>query len=373
MERSIFNDSSDERVKMAEIITLDWTVQHWIDMDNMFNHIQTHAQNTILVNFSALQTHEEKLSEQYKTTKTVSSRLKGYMHSGEDFFPNTKYPLIMIQDPDLEGDFTVQNALIESIAAESPQTFFIMIQTTKDLGCIQNSDNIYYIFLPKIVLKQNTLYKTNCVGEVASLVFFGELRFRGIFSHLWSNFHYNELENLNDRHFADIVQESLVSPFYLSPKISKNAIFMGFGYEEYKPQIVKRKLSPVRRKRLAVPSKSLKLKPTITSPPSPPRKPTITRPPSPPARKSTITELPSSPMRDSLISRLSPQQKSKVSLSLLGKKEPENTKIKEKGKAIVGKKTIVNPKTGRKIVVGGSTYLRLLEKGVIDEALEDTP
>ena len=382
MEESIFNDSSDERVKMAEIITLDWIGQHWAQIENMFENIRSRAENTVLVNYSTLQAHQEKLSEVYKTTKNTFARLRGYTYHSEDFFPNTKYPLTMIHDPDLECSSTQENTLMDSIVAESPKTCFIVIQTTKDLGSLHNFGNLYWIYLPKIVLKQDTLYKTNCVGEVASLILFGELRFRGIYSHLWSNFHYNELENLSNRRFAHIVRENIVSPFYLSPKISKDAIFMGLRFEEYKPQMTKRKISPVRRKRIAVPSKTLKAKPNITRPPSPPRKPKITRPPSPERKSSS----PPSPVgkeaeEKEKVEKVKMEEKeasveeASVEESVEADKEETIEEEKQENPAFSAeskklsdaKKTIINPRTGRKVVVGGATYLSLVEKGIIED------
>lgn len=373
MEESIFNDSSDERVKMAEIITLDWIGQHWEQIEDMFENVRNCKQNTILVNFSTLKTHEEKISESYKTIKNTFSRLRGFTHHSEDFLPNVKCPLIMIQDPDLNEPDTQESGLIDSFIAESLETCFIIIQTTKDVGKISKFGHNYWISLPKVVLKQDTLYKTNCVGEVASLIFFGELRYRGIFSHMWSTFHYNEIENLSNRRFAHIVRESLVSPFYLSPTISEDAVFMGFGYEEYKPQIVKRKLSPVRRKRLNVPTKTLKSKPTITRPPSPPRKPTITRPPSPPRKPKRVVpenEKSSPPEGEDL--GISPSELSDTEDSEIESKPESSFELEEESVPKKGKKTIINPKTGRKVFVGGSTYINLVEKGIIHEKSEET-
>ena len=82
MGESIFNDSSDERVKMAEIITLDWIGQHWEEVEDMFNTVKNIKQNTILVNSSTLKAHEEKLSESYGSTKNTFSRLRGFTHHG---------------------------------------------------------------------------------------------------------------------------------------------------------------------------------------------------------------------------------------------------------------------------------------------------
>jgi len=216
---------------MAEIITLDWIGQHWEEIEDMFNTVKNIKQNTILVNFSTLKAHEEKLSESYDSTKNTFSRLRGFTHHSKDFYPNVKCPLIMVSNPNLTEPLTRENRLMDVFIGESPETCFIVIETTKDVGKITKIGNNYWILLPKVVLKQDTLYKTNCVGEVASLIFFGELRYRGIFSHLWSTFHYNEIENLSNKRFAQIVHENLISPFYLSPTISKDAIFMGFGYE----------------------------------------------------------------------------------------------------------------------------------------------
>jgi len=422
MEESIFNDSTDERVKMAEIITLDWMGQHWEQIENMLESIRSHTENTILVNYSTLKAHQEKISEVYKTTNNTFSRLTGYTYHSEDFFPNTKCPLSMMNDPDIECILTRENTLIDSIVAESKNTVFIVIQTTKDLGSLHNFGNLYWIYLPKIVLKQDTLYKTNCVGEVASLILFGELRFRGIYSHLWSNFNYNELENLSNRRFAHIVRENIVSPFYLSPKISKDAVFMGLRFEEYKPQIVKRKLSPVRRK-------ILKSKPNITRPPSPDRKPRIIRPPSPDRKpKRSLSE----EKEDKLINEKEKNQDTEEPIfkeeedistentnntteekeeedistenthNTTEEKEEEDISTEnthntteEKEEEDIStenthntteekeedistkkvqhkttrkmKKTIINPKTGRKIVVGGGTYINLVEKGIIEE------
>lgn len=367
MGESIFNDASDERVRMAEIITLDWIGQHWEEIEDMFDTIKNIKRNTILVNFSTLKTHEEKLSESYDTTKNTFSRLRGFTHHSEDFYPNVKCPLIMISDPDVNESLTHENRLVDSFIAESPETCFIVIETTKDVGKVAKFANSYWIFLPKVVLKQDTLYKTNCVGEVASLIFFGELRYRGIFSQMWSTFHYNEIENLSNRRFAHIVRESLVSPFYLSPTISKDAVFMGFGYEEYKPQIVKRKLSPVRRKRLNVPTRTLKSKPTITRPPSPPRKPTITRPPSPHRKSPRVTIPPLDELPSTSETSINPDTDTETPKS----KEEEPIDETEEAPEEERRKTVINPKTGRKIVVGGSTYLNLVEKGIIDKPIPE--
>jgi hypothetical protein len=323
---------------------------------------------------------EDKVQEKYKYHNRIPERTSSYtFHSGDYFSGRGKCPLFLLNDPIEPEVEHFMKDYIESIAVQALDTFYMVIQTTKDLGGIQQSDrfeNIWYIKLPKLVLKEDTYYKTNCVGEVASLIFFGELRYRGILSHLWVDYHYGELEHLSNLHFAHIVRESIVSPIYLSPEINKSAYLMGFGYEEYKPSMSKRKLSPIRQKKVC--KGNLQSKPTITRPPSP-----IRESPHSPVRESSsspVREKPPSPEREKPLSpvRESPSSKQGLSLTEDQSKDRVSTlppsPIRESSKKASGDrkkpKTIKNPKTGRDIKVGGETYLKLLKKGIIKAETE---
>ena len=402
--QSIFNKACDERVSMAAAIAFDWIDTHWNEIEDIFNLLRSSNNNTVIVTQSTLNSWQEKVEDHYEEGwEKVFPRGAGFTYHSGDTFPEGRHPLTLNLDPILDVSHAVSNdSFIQSIAQQSPKTFFFFIQTTKDLGKIERSNNVFTLALPKLVLKEDMLFKTNCVGEVASLIFFGELRYRGVFSHLWVDFHYNEVEHLTNKHFSTIVQESFVSPFFISPKISTNAILMGFAYEDYKPQSIKRKLSPVRRKRVIPTSERsppLQKKPTITRPPSPPRKqpeekeeekpkekkkkkkgkkknkkkPKITndeQEETPAESHERVSTLPPSPQRKPPTQSEPPQTKLSEDEDLPQpdekEKDPQQKETPPKRKTKT-KRRIINPETGRKILVGGETYNKLVEAGIINE------
>lgn len=353
----MFHDHCDEQTKMAETSAMDWMAENWQVIETMFSEIS--VPNVIIVTRSTLKTHEQQLSQHFQGHSYILSRLSSYTHHSGDYYPkDTKYPFLMLQDPDMKGHGTQESTHLASVAGQMiDSTFFIVIQTTKREGRIEKFGNIYWLTLPKYMFKNGTTYEANRIAEIAALSLFGETRYRGFLSMLWMDSRYDVIENINNRHFAQIIQESLISPFYLSPNIVKHAILMGFRYEDtIKTQLPKRTLSPMRRKKSKT---KLKSKPRVTRPPSPQRVSTVEKVEELESEEEEgfISQSPPSPTRAKLPPP-SPKRK-KPSKKAPKNAKTKNTKTKKSG-------TVVNPRTGRKVKVGGLVYQDLVSKGVID-------
>jgi len=73
---------------------------------------------------------------------------------------------------------------------------------------------------------------------------------------LWLNFRYEDISNIENVHFANIIRESVVAPFYLSREISSYPVFMGYYYSP-RDESLSRRNSETKLKKL-------KNKPRIT-------------------------------------------------------------------------------------------------------------
>lgn len=358
----MFHDHCDDQTKMAETSAMDWMSENWEIIETMFSEIN--VPNVIIVTRSTLKTHEQQLLQHFQGHSYILSRLPSYTHHSGDYYPkDTKFPFLMLNDPDMQGHITQESTHLASIAGQMiGNTFFIVIQTTKREARIEKRSNIYWLTLPKYMVKNDITYEANRIAEIAALLLFGETRYRGFLSMLWMDSRYDVIENINNRHFTQIIQESLISPFYLSPNIFKHAILMGFRYEDIiKTQLPKRKLSPMRRKKSKT---NLKSRPRVTRPPSPQRTSAVekeeiivldTDDTDFEEQEPFISQSPPSPTRAKLPPP-SPKRK---------KRSSENTKPKITKKTQKSE-TVINPRTGRKVKVGGLVYQDLVLKGIID-------
>lgn len=363
---SMFHDCCDEQTKMAEVSAMEWMSENWEIIETMFSEIN--VPNVIIVTRSTLKTHEQQLLQHFQGHSYILSRLPSYTHHSGDYYPkDTKFPFLMLNDPDMKGHVAQESTHLASIARQMiGNTFFIVIQTTKREARIEKRSNIYWLTLPKYMVKNDITYEANRIAEIAALLLFGETRYRGFLSMLWMDSRYDVIENINNRHFTQIIQESLISPFYLSPNIFKHAILMGFRYEDAnKTRLPKRKMSPMRRKKSKT---TLKSKPRVTRPPSPQRvstpeiEPILSlniEEPELEEEETFISQLPPSPTRAKLPPP-SPKRKKKSSENT----KPKDTKPKKFNPKNTG--TIINPRTGRKVKVGGLVYQDLVSRGIID-------
>ncbi len=336
----MFQDTCNERIKIAEKRVLDWMTINWEAIETMFAEI--HCKNVIIVTRSTLKTHEQYLANHFEGSKYVVPRLRSYTHHSSDYFPkNTKYPFLIARDADMESGAVQESSQLASLAGELNDAFFIVLQTTKKEGRIESFGPIRWLTLPRMVSENGSEYEINCIAEIAALLLFGETRFQGFLSMLWLDLRYDVIQNIENPHFAHIIQESLVSPFYLSPTISKHAIFMGFRYETYNPKPNTRPMSPVRKKEASSvsPLHEPELEPEEVLEPE--EKPLIC-PPSPKRAK-----LPSPfPKR---------------------RKRPAKKKKKTKKAPKLSDTQIINPNTGRPVTIGGKVYRRLVDKGIVIE------
>ncbi len=380
----MFQETCNERIKIAENRVLGWMAINWDAIETMFAEI--HCKNVIIVTRSTLKTHEQHLANHFEGSKYVVPRLRSYTHHSSDYFPkDTKYPFLMARDADMESGAVQESSQLASLAGELVNdAFFIVLQTTKKEGRIESFGPIRWLTLPRIVSENGSEYEINCIAEIAALWLFGETRFQGFLSMLWLDSRYDVIQNIENQHFAHIIQESLVSPFYLSPTISKYAIFMGFRYETYKPKPTTRTLSPVRKKEASSesplhneefePEDALEFEPEDALEDEPedaledePEDALEDEP------EDALEDEPEDALEDEPepkpICPPSPKRAKLPSPFPKRRKRPKKKKGKKKTKKAskLSDTQIINPNTGRPVTIGGKVYRGLVEKGIVVE------
>ncbi len=357
----MFQETCNEHIKIAENRVLGWMAINWDAIETMFAEI--HCKNVIIVTRSTLKTHEQHLANHFEGSKYVVPRLRSYTHHSSDYFPkDTKYPFLMARDADMESGAVQESSQLASLAGELVNdAFFIVLQTTKKEGRIESFGPIRWLTLPRIVSENGSEYEINCIAEIAALWLFGETRFQGFLSMLWLDSRYDVIQNIENQHFAHIIQESLVSPFYLSPTISKYAIFMGFRYETYKPKPTTRTPSPVRKKKASSESPLHNEEFEPEDEPEDALEDALEEEPEdePEDEPEPKPICPPSPKRAKLPSPFPKRRKRPV------KKKKGKKKTKKASK--LSDTQIINPNTGRPVTIGGKVYRGLVEKGIVVE------
>jgi len=262
---SLFREDCEYETKIAESGALNWLIKNWDYIEGMFEDIESrNISNIIITSRSTIKTHDQYLEKNFEGSNLVFDRVGSYTHHSGDYFPgDAKYPFFVLPDPKTTNNMSEESSQLAALSEETRDSiFYIVLQTTRGEGRIEKYENVYWITLPRILKANGVTFEVNQIGEIAALTLFGETRSRGFMSMLWLDFRYEDISNIDNTHFVNIIRESVVSPFYLSREISKYAIFMGYYYS-FKTQ------SPHRRNSLTKSKKSsLRDRPRITRPPS---------------------------------------------------------------------------------------------------------
>lgn len=397
---SLFRDDCDYETKIAESGAADWLVGEWDHIEEMFEDINARAPTAVIITTrSTLKTHEQHLQKAFDHTGIVSERLNSYTHHSGDYFPEkAKYPFLTLQDPNITGGISQESSQFTALAEETRDSvFYVVFQTTRGEGRIEKYENVYWFTLPRILLLNGVNFEANRIGEIGALTLFGETRARGFLSMLWLNFRYEDISNIDNVHFANIIRESVVAPFYLSQAISSYPVFMGYYYSPRDESLSKRNLETKLKKLKNKPritrssskdnnsdnidespeteleepageseeilEETIHLEPEEEEPeeveePEEEEQPLILRPPSPQRAKIRSIESPKrKPVRRKKAKR-PPKPKKKTQKGGQQKKNYSNKKPKPG--------MVINPQTGRNVKIGSKRYDELVQAGVLE-------
>ena len=233
MTVSLFREDCDYETKIAESNALKWMVNQWDYIEDMFKDIVDRGISKIIITTrSTHKTHEQQLKKVFDNVALVTDRRNSYTHHSGDYYPqDAAYPFLVQPDPIIDDVFYQEESHLAALTEETKDDiFYIIFSTTKGEGRFEKYENVYWITLPRILMDNGVQFEANRIGEIGAITLFGEARSRGFLSMMWMNFRYEDVSNISNVHFANILRESIVNPFYLSRDICPQAVFMGYHY-----------------------------------------------------------------------------------------------------------------------------------------------
>lgn len=361
---SIFVQNSDEKLLGSEHVVRNWMETHRSAIDDMIPKLQS-FRYVILVTKNTIHTHKNQLGQLFPTISTNLHRVERYSFNVQCYFMfdtcNGFAPFINLKDFDLESepdDLVSLNDdemdFFKNWITSFSDTCWIVFQTDDNEEGITNiEDNIFMATFPSSAEFDGdgmVLDLKNYIDDVALVILFGELRYSGVLCHLWNPLWISPW--LSSEIFYYLLEETVITPFYLNPSMSKHEtpVIMGMAY------ILQHSIDTSIE--IVVPDKHGS-KMTVKAP-SPPRKPKrkASKVQNWKEQQCSIAEKEPEPVEE-------PAESSGEDLIF----QPED--IEEPAETIEPQKQkgeyVINPKNGKKVKKGSKNYMNLMKKGIIKE------